>query len=190
MKRTHSCLILILILSSSANSQGFQSFINYLNSIPEDQRMVKVDSFMTVAATQGFPYITMDTANFIYRGAKNSVQMAGDFNGWDYSTASLTKVAGTDFFYYSMKFEMYARLDYKYVIGGSNWILDPLNPHTCSGGFGPNSELAMPGYVQPWEINTYAGVPNGAILNKSIASTHVGKTFQLKIYLPEEISLP
>jgi len=45
-----------------------------------------------------------------------------------------------------------ARIDYKLVIDGQDWILDPLNPHTQLSGFGPNSELAMPAYRSPPEL--------------------------------------
>jgi enterochelin esterase family protein len=75
-------------------------------------------------------------------------------------------------------------LDYKFVLNGNNWILDPENPNTVLGGFGPNSELAMPEYVQPWEINFNPNIQHGTIQNKSIFSTHLNATHQLKIYLP------
>jgi len=180
-----TCIVSLLItLITPVQSQSFQSFINYLNSIPEDERMAAVDSFMTAAAPYGFPYIAGDTASFIYRGNVTSAMVAGDINGWNPNSTLMTGVAGTDFHYFSKDFEANARLDYKYVVNGSNWILDPLNPNTCSGGFGPNSELAMPGYVQPWEIRPYPGTPQGTVMTDQISSSHTGSTFQLKIYLP------
>ncbi|MBP6979260.1 MAG: alpha/beta hydrolase-fold protein [Bacteroidales bacterium] len=165
-------------------SQSFDAFITRLNSLPEDQRMAVVDSFMVATTPSGFPYITTDTTRFIYRGNAATVQVAGDFNGWNPAGSNLVKIEATDFFYHSVKFEMNARLDYKYVLNGSNWILDPLNPNTVAGGYGPNSELAMPDYMQPWEIGTYAGTEIGTVLTDQIFSTYVNKTFQIKIYLP------
>jgi enterochelin esterase family protein len=184
MKNIFRILLLSILPMITANSQSFQSFIAYLDSLPEEERMTAVDSFMTAAAPDGFPYITGDTANFIYRGNVTSAMVAGDFNGWNPNSTLMTGVAGTDFHYFSKDFEANARLDYKYVVNGSNWILDPLNPNTCSGGFGPNSELAMPGYVQPWEIGSYTGTPQGTVMTDQISSSHTGSTFQLKIYLP------
>jgi enterochelin esterase family protein len=174
----------VLMIAFPSRPQSFDAFIAHLNMLPESQRMAVVDSFMVATAPSGFPYITTDTARFIYRGPASTVQVAGDFNGWNPASAFLQKVSGTDFFYFSRKFEMNARLDYKFVLNGSNWILDPLNPGTVSGGYGPNSELAMPEYVQPWEIETYPGTAMGTIITDQIFSTHVNKTFQLKIYLP------
>jgi enterochelin esterase family protein len=69
-------------------------------------------------------------------------------------------------------------------LNGSTWILDPENPHTCEGGFGPNSELSMPLYIQPWEIEYNTNIPHGTVISKVIYSTIVGLNYQLKIYLP------
>lgn len=175
---------LVFLIVVQAFSQSFDAFITYVNSLPENQRTAVIDSFMVEAALSGFPYITTDTARFIYRGQTSSVQIAGDFNGWNPASSFLQKVTGTDFFYFSKRFEMNARLDYKFVLNGSNWILDPLNPSKVSGGYGPNSELAMPEYVQPWEIETYPGTMMGTVVTDQIFSNYVNKTFQLKIYLP------
>lgn len=184
MRTTGLIIILAVIISLPTFSQGFSGFIAYLNSLPLEDRPAAVDSFMIAVEPYGFPYITGDSANFIFRGEANSVKIAGDFNGWDPGFYFLAKVAGTDFYFRSKTFEMNARLDYKYVINDASWILDPLNPNTCAGGFGPNSELAMPGYIQPWEIELYAGINQGNVVTDQIASTHTNSTFQLKIYLP------
>nr|MCU0407202.1 hypothetical protein [Ignavibacteriaceae bacterium] len=130
---------IIFILSSSTFSQSqFQQFISYVN----------FDNFMTYARTVGIPFIEDSTANFIYLGNPNSVSVPGDFNGWSATSWPMSRISQTNFWYRSENFEMDARLDYKFVLNGSNWILDPENPHTCQGGFGPNSELSMPLYVQ------------------------------------------
>jgi enterochelin esterase family protein len=167
-----------------AQSQ-FQQFIDHVNSLGDPvAKQAAVDSFMTYARTQGIPFIEDSTANFIYLGNPNSVTVPGDFNGWNMNTWPMTKLSQTNFWYRSENFELDARLDYKFVLNGSNWILDPENPHTCQGGFGPNSELSMPLYVQPWEINYNPSISHGTILTKTLFSTIVGTNYQLNIYLP------
>ncbi len=178
-------LFLILFTASSFAQSGFQRFISYVNSISDvSVKSAKIDSFMLAHQSTGFPVIEGDTANFIYRGSASAVSVAGDFNGWSSSASVMNKLTSTNFFYYSRKFELNARLDYKFVTNGSNWILDPLNPRICSGGFGPNSELAMPLYVQPQEIVYNSAIPHGTIITRSITSTFTSSAFQLKIYLP------
>ncbi len=183
MKRSFTILFCLAIVSI-AMPQSFSSFIDYVNSLPEDQRTEAVDSFMTIITPIGIPYINDDTANFIYQGDGTSVQVPGDFNGWDPMFFHMGNISGTNFWYRTQIFEMNARLDYKFVLNGSSWILDPLNPNQVSGGYGPNSELAMPEYVQPWEIEYTAGIQYGTIETDAISSTNTGSTFQLQIYLP------
>ena len=108
----------------------------------------------------------------------------GDFNGWNPSPAPMTRLSQTNFFYYSRNFEMNARLDYKFVVNGSSWILDPENPNRVSGGFGPNSELAMPEYIQPWEIKYKPGINHGSVVYRTIFSNNTASNYQLQIYLP------
>jgi enterochelin esterase family protein len=184
MKKMFLALVIFLMAISSSSAQRFADFIEYVNSLPAEERTPVIDSFMTAVEPAGFPYLTGDSANFIYRGDVANVRIAGDFNGWDPGFYFLANVSGTDFFYRSVVFELNARLDYKYVINNTEWILDPLNPNTCAGGYGPNSELAMPAYVQPWEIEEYPATPKGTIIEDQIASSHTNGTFQLRIYLP------
>ena len=177
-------LVLLLLVSSVIFSQGhFASFLDQVAPISSSlTRMALTDSFMTFASTRGFPLIENDTAVFLYRGSSASASVAGDFNYWNFS--AMIHLAGTDLFYYQAKFEMDARLDYKFVIPTNNYILDPLNPHLCYGGFGPNSELAMPSYIQPWDTKYYSNVSHGSVSVTNFYSVNVGATYQLSIYLP------
>ncbi|MBK9099755.1 MAG: T9SS type A sorting domain-containing protein [bacterium] len=177
------------VLSSLTFSQSqFQEFINHVNSLGDPAaKQSAVDSFMTYARTQGIPFIEDSTANFIYLGNPNSVSVPGDFNGWSATAWPMTKLSETNFWYRSENFELDARLDYKFFIvnnSGSFWILDPENPNTCQGGFGPNSELSMPLYIQPWEINYSSNIQHGTVITKVIYSTNVDTIYHLNIYLP------
>lgn len=176
-------LAIFLFLSSWASAQSFQDFINYVNGLPDPAaRQTAVDSFMN--QLPGAPLIEFDTlAHFIYQG-NVPVQVAGDFNGWNPAQGALSSVGYTDLWVRTMVFEPNARLDYKFVLSGSNWILDPLNPNTVSGGFGPNSELAMPQYVQPWEIVAQSGIPKGTIETFNFNSAILGGNYQVQVYLP------
>jgi enterochelin esterase-like enzyme len=177
-------IFLFVSVSSLIYSQGhFASFLNQVMPISSSQtRMALTDSFMTFAATRGFPFIDNDSAVFLYRGGSGSVSVAGDFNNWNFTP--MINLAGTNLFFYQAKFEMDARLDYKFVLPGNNYILDPLNPHLCYGGFGPNSELAMPYYVQPWDINYNPNIQHGSIVALNIFSINVSTNYQVSVYLP------
>lgn len=164
-------------------AQSFQDFVNDVVATAPPLRQAKVDSFMQ-ANTQ-FPLIEFGTvANYILTGNFNSVELAGDINSWQTGIDVLANIPSTNFWYLTHVYPPTARLDYKFVTNGSNWILDPNNPNQVSGGFGPNSELAMPQYVQPWEIEDYPNVPKGSIITTVLYSSGLSKNFQIKVYLP------
>jgi enterochelin esterase family protein len=138
-----------------------------------------------MTAAGAFPFIEQDTlAHFIYRGGANKVNVPGDANGWNPDAFSMTRLSTTNFWYYSRVFESDARLDYKFVLNGSDWILDPRNPHQVSGGFGPNSELRMPAYVQPEEIEFNPAIPHGTLRDTTFFSTNLGNARTVRVYTP------
>ncbi|HLX12574.1 MAG TPA: alpha/beta hydrolase-fold protein [Bacteroidota bacterium] len=181
--------ILILMLSTLGNTvhaqNQFQSFLSKVDSLATNEaKMAAVDSFMTYAATKGFPFIEGDTATFLYRGSSSSVYLSGDMDGWPLPGEAMRNLAGTDLFYYTHLYEPTARLDYKFQLNGATWILDPLNLHQVAGGFGPNSELAMPQFVQPWEIAYKPSILHGATAPLRLFSTNMNANYNITVYLP------
>ena len=172
---------------SSSNLREWTTFNDFVTTVylgsPEEKQDL-VDSFLVWAdSTTGIPYKEDSTAYFLYESVSSpEVLVAGDFCGWDPTGQTFIHLTGTNLYYRSQNFETDARLDYKLVVNG-NWILDPLNPHTCSGGFGPNSELSMLEYIQPPEIQNY-DIPHGSITNHSFSDTTQGRTRSVKVYTP------
>lgn len=176
--------VIFLYVSFLSGQSNFQNFIQSLNTAPNDSvRMKMIDSFMVVAKAQGIPYIEDTIANFIYRGNGTNVYLAGDFNGWSSTSDKLIRVSSTNFFYITKIFERDARLDYKFIVDG-NWILDPNNPKTCPGGFGLNSELAMPDYIQPPEIKYYSNMQHGTLKDTIFYSSNLNNSRTIRVYLP------
>jgi enterochelin esterase family protein len=167
----------------SSYGNGFRKFLEKVEKLPESQRQELVNRFL--ASVHHLPLVEHDTlVHFMYNGKAQSVSMAGDATGWK-PGEPFTNLKGTDFWYYTTIYESDARLDYKLVINNSEWILDPGNPDTCQGGFGPNSELRMPHcQVVPPEPIYYENIPHGNIVDTSFFSVHLGNTREIKIYLP------
>lgn len=161
----------------------FQAFVDRVNLAPSAERMAIVDSFMT--AVPSVPFTEQDTlACFLYRGTWNSVSVPGDANNWQINSFWMKKLSGTDLWYFSRVFEPDARLDYKFVLDGTTWVMDPRNPKQVSGGFGPNSELQMPKYVPAPEIKYYPFIAHGTLRDTTIYSTALGAARAIKIYTP------
>ena len=179
-------LFVLLLTTIECGAQDFQHFLDRVNSLPLNQRQAVADSFIN--ACPAFPYIEHDSvAHFIFTGISNSVAMAGDATQWNPNRA-LSLIPGTNFWYLTQTYESDARLDYKLVTGGSNWILDPRNPKTCMGGFGPNSELRMGGNTPPPEVAYYSDIPHGIIKDTVFHSNLLNNTRPVRVYLPPSYS--
>ena len=164
----------------------FQSFLDRILPAPYLERQAIADSFVAfIAANDSFPFIEENSiAYYIYTGTANSITVPGDANIWDGTLFPMTQIDGTDFWYRGQVFEPDARLDYQFVLNGSDWILDPRNPHQCVGGYGPNSELAMPDYLYPPEIKYNAGIPHGTFHDTVFYSIKLSNSRTIRVYTP------
>ncbi|MGD9487318.1 MAG: alpha/beta hydrolase-fold protein [Calditrichaceae bacterium] len=181
--RSHILIIFFALFTALLQAQSFDEFVTYVNSLPENERQAKIDSFLTTVPS--FPYIENDTlAHFIYTGNVNSVSIPGDANSWSISESPMGRISGTNFWSKSVVYENDARLDYKFVLNGSNWILDPRNPLTVTGGYGPNSELRMPGYIFPEEINYRPELSHGTLIDTTFYSANLNNSRKIRVYLP------
>lgn len=127
---------------------SFDDFIINIdgNKDPET-RQVLVDTFISQVRNQGYPVFESDTkVVLLYQGNAEKVAMIGDISNW-MDGITFTRINGTDLFYLELDLEPDARLEYLLKIDDSDQLItDPLNPYIVHNGFGPNSELAMPGY--------------------------------------------
>lgn len=183
MKKVAIFFVLLLPSFSSLYAQTFEDFLVQVNATPTDQRQALVDSFMNTVTV--LPLVEHDTlAHFLYQGNASTVTVPGDANAWNISGSSMTLIGGTDLWYRTEVYESDARLDYKFVLNGSTWILDPGNPNTILGGFGPNSELSMPAYIPPPEIQFDPEIPHGTLRDTVFHSAHLGNSRTIRVYLP------
>ncbi len=186
-------LILIAVcLSNSAFAQDYSAFTNAITSLYRASSANELDSAWNKIVSKGIPLIHRDSVAFLYRGPAKTVAWVGDFNDWGYrhSPAQLgSRVGAHDVWIYKIKLPTDARLDYKLLIDGDNWILDPYNKHhqwSGVGGGSPNSELRMPDWKE--DPMTIARVP-GARLGRVdrdllMTSHHLGYQVMYSVYLP------
>ncbi len=162
----------------------FWEFLSEIEEADYAERQALVDSFIVAVDSFPKPLTGWEEAIYIYQGNfAQIVQVPGDHNGWNPETDVMTWIDSTDFYYLEKSYPQDARLDYKFKIG-SNWFLDPLNPRTVGGGFGPNSELVMPEFVDPPEIEYYEDIEHGTVLQTTFTSEIMGNSRTVRIYLP------
>jgi enterochelin esterase-like enzyme len=160
----------------------FKAFQNHLNSLSENA--TQLDAFYNeLTSAKKVPFAMGDSVAFLYRGTANSVGFAGDFNGW--SPTNATRLGTSNVWQWVQKFPTNARLDYKIVLNGNNWILDPINTNQQMSGFGANSELRMPSWVFPQVTVRASGIAQGSLGgNQLISSTKLGYQLQYRVYTP------
>jgi enterochelin esterase-like enzyme len=142
-----------------------------------------VDSYINKLPT--IPFIEKNNlVHFIFRGDAEFITIPSDANDWSVSDFFMKRIEGTNFWYFSHRFEPDARIDYKFFINGMYWILDPMNPCRIEGGYGENSELRMPKYISPPEIEYYDNIPHGTICEIDFKSEIFKNSRIISIYLP------
>lgn len=147
-------------------------------------------TFATCAENAGTPLLfpSRDAARvralFVFRSAAPRVFLAGDLNGWSTTSHPLEKLAGTDLHVLAVDVVDGARLDYKLVVGGTEWTLDPWNPRTMPGGFGPNSELRTTSYRPPADVEPKPGSRPDRFEQLTVESRALGGTRRVVAWVP------
>ncbi len=170
-----------------ASFESISDLMEELNSLKNDEEAEAL--LDCLSDNDQIPFISDDSVLFIYYGQVNSVSWAGDFNGWDPSNSAYQgqKVGENNLWILKKSFPSEARLDYKIVLNGSNWILDPRNSFIQVSGFGANSELRMPDWEYPEETIARDDVIKGNISDNILISSipsNLGYDVNYKVYTP------
>ncbi len=189
------CLCLTLI----AEAQTYQLLKNRESELSALRKTGSDEKIQTwwnslITANQ-IPLISEDSVYFFYKGPAKSVEWMGDFNGWGFQKNVHNKgklIDGTDIWILKSSFPKDARLDYKILLDGSNWILDPENKHqqwSGVGGGSPNSELRMPDWKEdPTQIDRKNNHKGTLISDVLVNSKVLGYQVTYTVYLPYEFS--
>jgi enterochelin esterase-like enzyme len=186
-----SLILLLIFLPLICYSQSKWDEANTIiqnKSLQADQ----VNTWWTdLNQSNSIPIVHNDSVLFLYRGNADTVEWMGDFNGWGYVKDFPNKgrkISNTDVWYLKCKFSPDARLDYKILIDGTNWIIDPANKFqqwSGVGGGSPNSELRMPLWNEDVATVTQANVPKGELIRDAlINSKSLGYQVTYSVYLP------
>ena len=151
-------IFFLCLVSASGAAQDYSAFHQSLNQLHEfalasDTTGIKakVDVWWNqLRDNKQIPLIVEDSVAFLYRGHAKTVDWMGDFNAWGSKKDFHNKgkhIKNTDIWLLKGMFPRDARLDYKILVDGHTWVLDPENVHqqwSGVGGGSPNSELRMP----------------------------------------------
>ncbi|MBI3482562.1 MAG: hypothetical protein HY015_06240 [Bacteroidetes bacterium] len=192
--------ILFLLVALNSFGQDYTSFRNKLQQLQQIssvtdsvQRQSEIEQWWSALRQQDeIPLIVEDSVAFLYQGEAKSVVWTGDFNGWGYDKTFPVEgkqIPNTRIWLLKSSFPKDARLDYKIVLDGSNYILDPENPHqqwSGVGGGSPNSELRMPLWKESTELLVNNNVPHGTVKHDLLINSKIlGYQLTYSVYLPD-----
>jgi len=148
----------------------------------EDKSAV-VEAFFEQQAS--FPIVEeAGVVHFLYRGEATDVGIVGDMIGFRREDP-MTRIDGTDVFYYSTRLEPEAAVTYGFIPDYGEPIADPLNPQRGAGLFGEVSFLAMPAWQPPVFLDEPEPSRAGRIETLEWESAvREGQTRAARVYLP------
>ncbi|MHC1706722.1 MAG: alpha/beta hydrolase-fold protein [Bacteroidales bacterium] len=183
--RNYLLLFIVFILSPPVSqSQSFTGLLTQLSNLPLEKRQQLADSFHR----QGNPYPFMETDTTVYYicySQARKIQIAGDETNWK-PAIEMNRVKGTNLWFHKAMYPSDARLEYKFVYNDKDWSLDSLNHRKAAGGYGSNSELAMPSYLESRLIKARKDIPHGKLVDTALYSNFCKESRRVKIYFPAE----
>jgi enterochelin esterase family protein len=154
-----------------------------IGRLPDARAAAAVDELWTLLEGR-VPFVDDEHVVFLYRGEADRVEWTGEFTGWSWGLLG-RRIGATDLWAADAVLSADARVEYKVVLDEETWILDPANPATQMGGFGPNSVLAMPGFATSDFGEIEPGVPMGTFTEDiAFESAAMGYTIDVRVYLP------
>ncbi len=187
------CVCLFLMVNVQAqNYQVLRDRLTEVLIISESGSKEKLERWWdALCAANHIPLVAEDSVYFFYKGQAKSVEWIGDFNGWGYEKKFLnqgTQIEGTDIWLLKASFPKDARLDYKLIIDGTNWIIDPENKYqqwSGVGGGSPNSELRMPEWKEDPVLIERKNNQKGTLISDVLLNSKIlGYQITYTVYLP------
>ncbi len=166
-------------------NSSFGNFVSRLQSLPESERGAVVIQFI-----QDFPQTPViekeSIVSLYWFGKAKQVMINGDLqSGWSVpDTMEIVHCGDDAFFHITYIVPRDARLDYQ-VIVDTSVTLDPRNPAITPSGYGPHSEIAMPGF-NPDTVTRYrSDIPHGTVGSIWFTSRDTSiRDRKVKIYIP------
>jgi len=172
---------------------AFPAFLAKAAMAGGDQRKKVVDEFL--GGHSSFPIVEDEVAHFIYRGPGEDLAVAGDMIGAR-QERSMSRLDGTDLFYFSMRLEPDARVNYMFM-RDYEAIVDPLNPRRTASivltrdmdlNFS-GEETEMSWFSMPeWKAPSFLGEPDadrrGRVETHELESKALEASHSVDVYLP------
>lgn len=167
----------------------FNRYLEQIHSAetPEDANALVEAMWDTLLSREQIPLVFPGgEVVFMYRGQAETVDWRGDASGWQSEPHLVgARVGLSDLWVMQTVIPRNARIEYKIVLNGDIWMLDPANPHVVASGFGPNSEIRMPDFTSTLVTDALPDVARGTVSEPFlIESEQMGYTLSYWVYTP------
>ncbi|MGD8778688.1 MAG: alpha/beta hydrolase-fold protein [Ignavibacteria bacterium] len=167
----------------------FNDFLEKINNTDNPgEKKELTESFLQDVKSAQYPLFENDTTYILlYKGDQDSAGVLGDMTNW-VETLWMTKIEGTDLFYYKGNAEPDARLEYWLMFNNNPYpAIDSFNEYKVLNGLGELSELAMPQYKRHPYFDSYIHGEKGSaesLVVHEIDSEFLGYSHTIHVYLP------
>lgn len=169
---------------------GWEKYVAQIQGLPKTEAQASVDELWhTLAAEQRVPLILDDGAVFLFQGQADTVTFRGDFSYWEFGAGlEGQRIGDTDLWYAVADFPRDSRTEYKIMLNGSDWLLDPANPHIQKSGLSSNSVLTMPEFQVTDFSEPRDNVPHGKLTDwRTFNSEAWGAPLRYRVYTPPDV---
>jgi len=153
---------------------------------PEESDQMAAAVYGELAGAGRIPLVLDGAVIFLYYGDAESIEWRGDFNGWETRSPETVgqRVGDTNLWQMTYNFPADARVEYKIVRNGYEWLLDPANTNQVANS-NPNSELRMPYFQVTDETEYRQGIMRGEMgETRLVESPALGYPIAFEVYLP------
>ena len=142
--------------------------------------------WQTLVARGRVPWTDGTKVVFFYKGQAEQVNWRGSFNAWGEPGLAGARVGQTDLWIAYTEFPEASRAEYKIVLNGEDWVVDPANPNTAFSGLnGANNVVTLPGFSVSDESKKRAEVTPGALTGDlTLNSQALGYAVNYRVYMP------
>ena len=167
--------------------QDLQHILQQIDQAAPAEAQLRADALWhTLVNSKRVPLILGTQVVFFYKGQAERVNWRGSFNGWGEPGVQGFHVGQTDLWVGNLEMPEASRAEYKIVLNGGEWLVDPVNPHTAFSGLtGENNVVTLPGFRVTDESQKRNDVPPGTLTdNLSISSHSLGYAVNYWVYTP------
>jgi enterochelin esterase-like enzyme/outer membrane protein assembly factor BamB len=136
-----------------------------------------------LAAAPALPWIEGDVVHFVYRGPGQDLGLVGEMIGARQQRA-MTRVAGTDLFYWSTRVLPAARMTYRFVRDFDENLPDPRHERREKDGGGEWSWFAMPGWTEPGFFAAVDEAQRGRLVRHEVEGAKTEGRRVVDVWLP------